>query len=134
MPQLTPYETGNANVLKENPSMSCRSSRAWAWWSCRRSRSWDTGFLQVHKIRKSWPGRPSNRAGCSDFDSVVVPYDMCMESEAIGNTISLYENSEDILYPTIPEKMWKSMDEVKIPSNIMELGRLPMISQGHRDH
>ena len=61
------------------------------------------------------------------FDSVVVPYDMCMESEALGNKISLYENSEDILYPTIPEKRWKIMDEVEIPENIMELGRLPLI-------
>jgi [methyl-Co(III) methanol-specific corrinoid protein]:coenzyme M methyltransferase len=63
------------------------------------------------------------------FDSVVAPYDMCMESEALGNKISLYEDSEDILYPTIPEKRWKSMDEVDIPENIMELGRLPMIPQ-----
>jgi [methyl-Co(III) methanol-specific corrinoid protein]:coenzyme M methyltransferase len=61
------------------------------------------------------------------FDSVVVPYDMTCESEAIGNTISLYEDSEDILYPTIPEKMWKSMDEVQIPDNILELGRMPMV-------
>ena len=66
------------------------------------------------------------------FDSVVVPYDMCMESEALGNKISLYENSEDILYPTIPEKMWKSMDEVEIPDNISELGRIPMVSEAIR--
>ena len=38
------------------------------------------------------------------FDCAVVPYDMTMESEAMGNTISLYQDSEDILYPTIPEK------------------------------
>jgi [methyl-Co(III) methanol-specific corrinoid protein]:coenzyme M methyltransferase len=63
------------------------------------------------------------------FDSVVVPYDMCMESEALGNKISLYENSEDILYPTIPEKKWKSMEEVDIPENVMELGRLPLVPQ-----
>jgi [methyl-Co(III) methanol-specific corrinoid protein]:coenzyme M methyltransferase len=61
------------------------------------------------------------------FDSVVVPYDMTCESEAIGNKISLYENSMDILYPTIPEKMWKSMDEVEIPDNIMSLGRMPKV-------
>jgi uroporphyrinogen-III decarboxylase len=61
------------------------------------------------------------------FDSVVVPYDMTCESEAIGNTISLYEDSMDILYPTIPEKMWKNMDEVQIPDNIMELGRMTMV-------
>ena len=56
------------------------------------------------------------------FDCVVVPFDMTMESEAIGNKISLYEESEDILYPTIPEKKWKSMDDVGFPDNITELG------------
>jgi [methyl-Co(III) methanol-specific corrinoid protein]:coenzyme M methyltransferase len=61
------------------------------------------------------------------FDSVVVPFDMTCESEAIGNKISLYEDSQDILYPTIPEKMWKDMDQVQIPDNIMELGRMPMV-------
>ena len=61
------------------------------------------------------------------FDCVVVPYDMTMESEAMGNTISIYEDSEDILYPTIPEKMWKTMEEVVIPDNIEELGRLAML-------
>jgi len=61
------------------------------------------------------------------FDCVVVPYDMTMESEAVGNTISLYEDSEDILYPTIPNKIWSSLDEVTIPDNITELGRLKML-------
>lgn len=61
------------------------------------------------------------------FDCVVIPYDMTMESEAIGNKISLYEESEDILYPTIPEKIWKTMDEVVIPDNILERGRLPLM-------
>lgn len=61
------------------------------------------------------------------FDCVVIPYDMTMESEAMGNTISLYENSEDILYPTIPEKIWKTMDDVVIPEKIWERGRLPIL-------
>ena len=84
-------------------------------------------FPLVHKDaeKMAWSAIESSRM--FGFDSVVIPYDMCMESEAIGNTISLYENSEDILYPTIPEKMWKTMDEVKIPSHIMEKGRLPLI-------
>jgi [methyl-Co(III) methanol-specific corrinoid protein]:coenzyme M methyltransferase len=62
-----------------------------------------------------------------NFDCVVIPYDMTMESEAIGNKISLYEDSEDILYPTIPNKIWTSLDELNIPGNITELGRLPML-------
>jgi len=61
------------------------------------------------------------------FDSVVVPFDMTCESQALGNEISLYEDSEDILYPTIPDKVWKGLDEVEIPDSILELGRMPMI-------
>lgn len=61
------------------------------------------------------------------FDCVVIPYDMTMESEAMGNQISLYESSSDILYPTIPEKIWKSIDDVVIPENIEKKGRLPII-------
>jgi [methyl-Co(III) methanol-specific corrinoid protein]:coenzyme M methyltransferase len=61
------------------------------------------------------------------FDSVVVPFDMTCESEALGNQISLYENSDDILYPTVPEKRWKGLEEVEIPDNILELGRIPMV-------
>ncbi|MCF8026052.1 MAG: hypothetical protein K9K82_11275 [Desulfobacteraceae bacterium] len=61
------------------------------------------------------------------FDSVVVPFDMTCESEALGNQISLYENSDDILYPTVPEKRWKGLEEVDIPDNILELGRIPMV-------
>jgi [methyl-Co(III) methanol-specific corrinoid protein]:coenzyme M methyltransferase len=52
-----------------------------------------------------------------------------MESEAMGNTISLYEGSEDILYPTIPEKIWSSIDDVVIPDDIEQRGRLPIIPQ-----
>jgi [methyl-Co(III) methanol-specific corrinoid protein]:coenzyme M methyltransferase len=84
-------------------------------------------FPTVHKDAEKLARSAIESSRMFGFDSVVIPYDMCMESEAIGNTISLYENSEDILYPTIPQKMWTSMDEVKIPSNIMELGRLPLL-------
>lgn len=84
-------------------------------------------FPQVHTSaeRLAWSAIESARM--FNLDSIVIPYDMCWESEALGNKISLYEDSEDILYPTIPEKRWKSMDEVHIPENIMELGRLPLI-------
>ncbi|NNG01483.1 MAG: methyltransferase [Desulfobacteraceae bacterium] len=68
-----------------------------------------------------WSARMMN------FDCVVLPYDMTMESEAMGNKISLYEESEDILYPTIPEKIWSTLDDVAIPEKIWEKGRLPII-------
>jgi [methyl-Co(III) methanol-specific corrinoid protein]:coenzyme M methyltransferase len=84
-------------------------------------------FPQIHTDAEKMARSAIESSRMFGFDSVVVPYDMTCESEALGNKISLYENSADILYPTIPEKMWKSMDEVQIPDNIMELGRLPMV-------
>ncbi len=84
-------------------------------------------FPQVHTDINMMVQSAIESARMFDFDSVVVPYDMTSESEALGNEISLYEDSEDILYPTIPEKRWKGLDEVDIPDNILELGRIPMI-------
>lgn len=86
-------------------------------------------FAQLHTDANRLAQSAIESSRMFGFDSVVVPYDMCMESEALGNKISLYDNSEDILYPTIPEKIWKSMDEVEIPENIAEMGRLPMVPQ-----
>lgn len=84
-------------------------------------------FPQVHTDVDKMVNAAIETAKMFGFDSVVVPFDMCCESEAIGNEISLYENAEDILYPTIPYKMWTSMDEVQIPDNILERGRMPLI-------
>ena len=86
-------------------------------------------FASIHTDaeRMAWSAIWSARL--MGFDCAVIPYDMTMESEAMGNTISLYENSEDILYPTIPEKIWSSMDEVVIPDDIEQKGRLPIIPQ-----
>lgn len=68
-------------------------------------------------------------ASCTQFglESAVVPFDMTIESEALGNTISLYEDSEDILYPTIPNKIWTTMQDVVIPDDVHERGRFPML-------
>ncbi len=84
-------------------------------------------FATVHTDaeRMAWSAIWSARL--MNFDCVVIPYDMTMESEAMGNTISLYADSEDILYPTIPNKIWSTLDEVEAPDNIMEKGRLPIL-------
>lgn len=86
-------------------------------------------FPSVHTDaeRMAWSAIWSARL--MGFDCVVVPYDMTMESEAMGNTISLYEDSEDILYPTIPNKIWSTLDEVVVPDKIWEKGRLPIIAE-----
>ncbi len=84
-------------------------------------------FPKIHSDVEMMVNSAIESARMFDFDSVIVPYDMTCESQALGNEISLYENSEDILYPTIPNKRWKGLEEVEIPDNIVELGRIPMV-------
>ena len=72
-------------------------------------------FPSIHREsaeKLAWAGIESARM--FNLDSIVIPFDMCWESEALGNKISLYEESEDILYPTIPEKNWTELDQVEI--------------------
>lgn len=86
-------------------------------------------FPQVHTDAEKLARSAIESARMFGMDSIVIPYDMCWESEALGNEISLYEDSEDILYPTIPTKKWQELNQVKIPDNfnIMEHGRMSLI-------
>ena len=90
-------------------------------------------FAQVHTDAEKLAWSAIESARMFNLDSVVIPYDMCWESEALGNKISLYEDSEDILYPTIPEKAWLTIDDVNVTDddiqNIMSKGRMPLIPE-----
>ncbi len=84
-------------------------------------------FPTIHTSAERMAMSAIESARLMNFDCVVIPYDMTMESEAMGNTISLYAESEDILYPTIPNKIWSTLDEVVVPEDILERGRLPIL-------
>jgi len=71
-------------------------------------------FPTIHRNAEKMAMSAIESARMFNLDSVAIPYDMCMESEALGNEISLYEDSEDILYPTIPYKNWTELDQVEI--------------------
>lgn len=88
-------------------------------------------FPQIHTSAEMIAQTGVETARMYNIDSVTIPYDMCAESEALGNEISLYEDSEDILYPTIPYKKWTELDQVEITQDdietIMTRGRMPNI-------
>lgn len=81
-------------------------------------------FPSVHRHADRMAMAAIESARMYNIDCVTIPFDMCMESEALGNEISLYEESEDILYPTIPYKKWEELDQVEITQddidNIMD--------------
>jgi len=88
-------------------------------------------FAQVHGSAEYLAGSAVTGAEMFGFDGVVVPYDMCTVPEALGRGVSLYEDAEGILYPTVPSK-WATLDEVDMPEDlsvIFEKARMPVVDE-----
>ena len=65
------------------------------------------------------------------FECGVVPFDLCIEAEALGCEINVYAHSEDILYPTIKEKVIHNEEEMEItiPPDLVTRGRVPLMKE-----
>ena len=85
-------------------------------------------FPQVHTSAENMARSAMTSAEIYGFDSVVIPYDMCTVPEALGRGISLYEDSEEILYPTVPSK-WPTLEDVEIPEDFISMGRMPLVDE-----
>jgi [methyl-Co(III) methanol-specific corrinoid protein]:coenzyme M methyltransferase len=49
----------------------------------------------------------------------------------VGCGLTLYENSADILYPTVPNK-WETLEAVNIPADFMKRERMPMVDEAFK--
>jgi [methyl-Co(III) methanol-specific corrinoid protein]:coenzyme M methyltransferase len=85
-------------------------------------------FAEVHTSAENLAQSAMLTAEMFGFDAVVIPYDMCTVPEALGRGVSLYDSSEDILYPTVPTK-WGRLDEVEIPEDFLSRGRMPLVDE-----
>ncbi len=62
------------------------------------------------------------------FECAVVPFDLGVEAEALGARMNFYDEVEGLLYPTVKEKSVTSADDLKIPSDIRNAGRIPIVA------
>ncbi|MBW2368448.1 MAG: methyltransferase, partial [Deltaproteobacteria bacterium] len=83
-------------------------------------------FAGVHTTAENLAQSARTTAEMYGFDAAIVPYDMCTVPEALGREISLYADSEDILYPTVASK-WESFDEVDIDMDFLSKARMPAV-------
>lgn len=88
-------------------------------------------FPQVHTTAEYLAESAITTAEMFGFDAVIIPYDMCTVPEALGRGVSLYEQSEDILYPTVPYK-WEKLEDVVIPDDFLKRGRMPIVDEAFR--
>ncbi len=88
-------------------------------------------FAQVHLDARQMAETAATTHGLFGFDCCVVPFDLCVEAEAMGCQINTYPHSEDLLYPTIKEKIVHNEDEMdfQVPDNLTERGRIPLMRE-----
>jgi [methyl-Co(III) methanol-specific corrinoid protein]:coenzyme M methyltransferase len=87
-----------------------------------------TQFAKIHKDPELMASAALTSARMWGLDAVVVPFDMATVAEAMGRGVSLYDSSEGIIYPTVPNK-WADLDEIDIPDDFMGKGRMPVVDK-----
>lgn len=85
-------------------------------------------FSQVHFTAENMAGSAMRSMEMFGFDAAVVPYDLGILPEALGLGIKMYEDSESLTFPTIPKK-WGTLEEVQIPDDYLQRGRMPVLDQ-----
>ena len=85
-------------------------------------------FPEVHTTAEYLARSAVMTAEMFGYDAAIIPYDMGTVPEALGRGISLYENTDDILYPTVPTK-WATIHEVEIPDDFLSRGRMPLVDE-----
>lgn len=89
-------------------------------------------FPSIHRDAEKMANVAATSYRLFGYECVVVPFDMCVEAEALGCVMNAYEDVAQLLYPTIKEKIIHSVDEMdklEIPSGIHERGRFPLVME-----
>jgi len=88
-------------------------------------------FSQVHFTAENMADSAMKSMEMFGFDAAVVPYDMGILPEALGLGVKIYEDGTNLTFPTIPKK-WDTPDDVKIPDDYLQSGRMPVLDEAIR--
>lgn len=86
-------------------------------------------FVEAHKSPEGMAKAAASSFELFGFESVVVPFDLGLEAEALGCRINFYEHSEGIIYPTVKTKILHTGDELSMPEDFLERGRIPLVAR-----
>lgn len=62
------------------------------------------------------------------YECAVVPFDLGVEAEALGAKMNYYDDVEGLLYPTVKEKSVVNVEDIKIPADLRNAGRIPVVT------
>ncbi len=62
------------------------------------------------------------------YECAVVPFDLGVEAEALGAKMNYYDDVEGLLYPTVKEKSVVNVEDIKVPADVKNAGRIPVVT------
>jgi len=88
-------------------------------------------FAAIHLDAKMMASAAATSYQLLGIECGVVPFDLCVEAEAMGCEINVYAHSEDLLYPTIKKKLIhnEAEMELQLPTDIAGRGRVPLMAE-----
>ena len=88
-------------------------------------------FAALHSNAKMMSDASASTYRLFGFECGVLPFDLCVEAEALGCEINVYAHLEDITYPTIKKKLINNEDEmdIAIPPDLVQRGRIPLLKE-----
>lgn len=88
-------------------------------------------FAQVHLDAKQMAETAMTTPKLFGFDCCIAPFDLAVEAEALGAVMNTYPDSQDLLYPTIKEKVITNSDQmsVEVPADLVKRGRVPLMKE-----
>ena len=88
-------------------------------------------FAAIHLDAKMMAAAAATSYKLLGIECGVVPFDLCVEAEAMGCEINVYAHSEDLLYPTIKKKLINNEAEMELalPTDIAGRGRVPLMAE-----
>jgi [methyl-Co(III) methanol-specific corrinoid protein]:coenzyme M methyltransferase len=91
-------------------------------------------FAELHSNAKMMADAAASTHKLFGFECGIVPFDLCVEAEALGCEINVYAHSDDILYPTIKKKLINNEEEmdIRISSDMSGRGRIPLMRDAIR--
>lgn len=92
-------------------------------------------FPTIHRDAEKMAKAAATSYRLFGYECALVPFDLCVEAEALGCEMNAYEDVEMLLYPTIKEKVIHSpeeMDTIQIPDNIAAVNPVPVICEAIR--
>ena len=92
----------------------------------------NTPFSEVHGNPKLMAATSSSTYRLFGLECAVVPYDIALEAEVLGCTMNTYSHREGILYPTVKDKVINGPADIKLPENLAEKGRIPVVTEAIR--